>query len=155
MRNKRYYLAHSCTLIGSVRRWELYVQGHYNIDLINPFRGNKWENVDELVKLRTKRRLNAYVNTLTDDVRLKIVKYDLELLRKCDGLVAVFNEPSIGTVHEIFAAAYLYAMPVYVISRNYTTHPWIVACCKRSHGRAFTSRKAFEQYLEKKGMRRM
>jgi hypothetical protein len=55
---------------------------------------------------------------------------------------------------EIIMAAYVYRMPVYVICRKYVHHPWIVYLCKESGGQAFTSRKAFEDYLTKQGLRR-
>ena len=152
--NKRYYIGHSCELIESVRLWELKIQGKYKIDLINPFKGNKFENMEELKQLKTRKKLLAYMKTLSDETNEKIVTYDLELLRKCDGVVALFNNPSVGTAMEIFAGAYLYRIPVYVICRNYIHHPWIAHLCWVSGGGAFTSRKKFEEYLTKLGLRR-
>ena len=154
MVKERFYLAHSCELIDSVRRWELRMQGKYNVDLINPFKGNQFENMEELRKLTTRKKLLSYMKTLNEETCEKIVTYDLELLRKCDGVVAIFNTPSVGTAMEIFAASYVYRMPVYVICRSYVHHPWIAHLCWISGGQAFTSRKAFEQFLATKGMRR-
>jgi len=154
MVKKKYYLGHSCELIDSVRKWELKMQGKYNIDLINPFKGNQFENMEELRKLTTRKKLLDYMKNLDEETCRKIVTYDLELLRKCDGVVALFNNPSVGTAMEIFAGAYLYRMPVYVICRSYVHHPWIYHLAKTSGGEVFTSRAAFEQYLKNKGLRR-
>jgi len=151
---KKYYLAHSCELIDSVRKWELKVQGRFKVDLINPFKGNEFENMEELRQLTTRTKLLQYMRTLDEDTCQKIVEYDLELLRKCDGLIAVFRNPSLGTAMEIFSAAYLYRIPCYIICRKYIYHPWIVHLAKRSGGEVFSSRTAFEKYLEKQGFQR-
>ena len=154
MVKEQFYLAHSCELIDSVRKWELKVQGKYYIELINPFKGNQFENMEELRKLTTRKKLLEYMKTLNEEVCEKIVTYDLELLRKCDGVVALFNNPSVGTAMEIFAGAYMYRMPVYVICRSYINHPWIAHLCWVSGGKAFTSRVAFEEFLKERGLRR-
>lgn len=151
---KKYYLAHSCELIDSVRKWELKVQGKFKVDLINPFKGNEFENMEELRKLTTRKKLLQYMRTLDDETCRKIVEYDLDLLRKCDALIAVFRNPSVGTAMEIFAAAYLYRIPIYVICQKYIYHPWLVHLAVRSGGEVFSSRKAFENFLEKNGLRR-
>jgi len=151
---KRFYLAHSCELIDSVRKWELKIQGKYNIDLINPFKGNKFENMEELRKLTTRRKILHYMRHLDEETCKKIVTYDLALLRKCDGLVGLFNHPSVGTAQEIFAAAYLYRIPCYVICRSYIHHPWVTYLCKISGGKVFSSRRAFERFLTKEGLKR-
>ena len=151
---ERFYMAHSCQLIDSVRRWEIKMQGKYKIDLINPFKGNKFENMEELRKLTTQKKLLAYMKGLTTNTCEMIVSYDLELLRKCDGVVAIFNTPSLGTAMEIFAGAYLYRMPVYVICKDYIYHPWISHLCFISGGAVFKSRSAFERFLTERGLRK-
>ena len=72
----------------------------------------------------------------------------------CDALMDAQFEGDTGRAMEIFAGAYLYRMPVYVICRSYVHHPWIYYLCKKSGGAVFTSRKAFEQYLEDIGLKR-
>ena len=149
MKKAKWYLAHSCQLIESVRRWELRVQGHYNVDLINPFNRNEFENVEHLKTLKSKRKILAYMKTLDEDTCDKIVKHDLDLLRKSDGVVAVFNDFTAGTMMEVFAGAYLYRIPVYIISpKKY--HPWVRSLATR----LFTSRRAFEQWLDEEGYRK-
>lgn len=141
-----YYLAHSAELISSVRKWELKIQNKYYIDLKNPFK-NEHENIFALKKLKSRKAILEYMATLTDEVRAAIVQADLDLLRKCDGIVAIFNEPSIGTAQEIFAAAFLYRIPVYVICKGYSVHPWIFHCCRVTGGKAFKTRVEFERML--------
>ena len=70
----RLYLAHSVQLIDSVRRWELHVQGCYNIDLINPMRNNKFENYNELRKLKNKHNVLNYMKTLNTLINKKQLK---------------------------------------------------------------------------------
>ena len=151
---RKYYLAHSCLLIKQVRRWELKIQGRYNVDLVNPFNRNEFENVKLLATLRTRKRLSAYMQTLDDEVCKKIVEHDLELLRKCDGLVAVFNIPTAGTMMEIFCAAWLYRVPVYIIGGDEIAHPWIKHMAKITNGGLFRTKRAFEKWLEEQGLRK-
>lgn len=154
-KNDRLYLGHSCELIDSVRRWEVRIEAKYRIDLINPFKGNSFENMDELRKLTTRRQLLRYMKTLDEETNNKIVKYDLELERKCDGVVAIMNNPSIGTSQEIIAGALMYQMPVYVICGAYVSHPWICYLTRISGGKSFKTRRQFEKYLDEQGLRRV
>ena len=151
---KKYYLAHSCQLIEQARRWEIKIQGRYYVDLVNPFNRNTFENVDHLKRLKTKRRLRAYMKTLDDEICKQIVDHDLGLLRKCDGVVAYFNDYTAGTMMEIFAGAYLYRIPVYVIGGGAIYHPWLQHLVQISGGMRFKTRREFEQWLEEQGLRR-
>jgi len=151
-KDPKYYLAHSVELINSVRKWELKMQSKYDIDLINPFLGNTFENVEELKSLGTRKKVIDYMSRKIGlDLSIKIVKYDLELLRKCDGLVAVFKSPSIGTAQEIFVAAYIYRIPVFVICYNYTKHPWLQTLATLSGGQVFKYKTHFEKWLHEQG----
>ena len=117
-------------------------------------RNNKFENYNELRKLKNKHNVLNYMKTLNTLINKKIVENDLDILRRCDGLVAVFKEPTIGTAQEIFAAHFLFHMPVYVICGEYTVHPWIAYIVKESGGRAFKYRKEFERWLEQGGLKK-
>jgi nucleoside 2-deoxyribosyltransferase len=150
----KFYLAHSVELIAAVRKWEFHVQGNYYIDMINPFRSNTFENIAELQKLKSRKKILKYMQTLDLETCQKIVTHDLGILRKCDGIVAVFNQPSVGTAQEIFAAYYLYQLPVYVIAGEYSKHPWIYWICVSSGGNAFKTKKDFEAYVESKGLKK-
>jgi len=150
----KFYLAHSVELIDSIRRWELKVQGAYYVDMVNPFKSNTFENISELRRLKTRKKILKYMQTLDLNICHKIVTHDLGILRKCDGIVAVFNQPSVGTAQEIFAAYFLYQLPVYVIAGEYSQHPWIYWICVTSGGQAFKTRKDFEDYLTSEGLRK-
>lgn len=150
----RFYLAHSVELIVPVRRWELHIQGHYNIDLVNPFKTNKFEDQFVLKKLKTRKKILEYMQTLDMEICQMIVEHDLKILRKCDGCVAIFNTPSIGTAQEIFAAHYLYHLPVYVIAGEYSRHPWIAHICAISGGMTFFKKQEFEAFLLAKGLKK-
>ena len=153
-KKQRLYLAHSCELIDSVRKWEVRIEAKYRIDLINPFKGNSFENMSELRKMKSRKKLLKYMETLDHETNAKIVEYDLALERKCDGVVAIFNSPSIGTSQEIIMAHYSYQIPVYVICGDYISHPWIDYITRESGGKAFKTRRQFEKYLDKQGLKR-
>lgn len=79
---------------------------------------------------------------------------DLTLIRQSDGLVAFFDDPTIGTCQEIFAAAYLYNMPVYVITSKYRYHAWLRALVALSGGKIFDNMIEFTKWLEERGLKR-
>ena len=150
----RLYLAHSVAIIESVRRWELHVQGQYNIDLINPMHNNKFENYQELKKLKTQKNILKYMQGLDTMTNKMIVEGDLNLLRRCDGLLAVFKTPTIGTIQEIFAAHFLFNMPVYIIGGEHIVHPWLSYIVEKSGGRKFKYRVEFERWLKEQGLKK-
>lgn len=152
---KTYYFAHSCQLINTARRWQLKIEGRYNLKLTNPFLCNDFESVDLIKNLKTKRKLIAYTKTLSIDLCTKIVERDLELLRQSDGLIALFGDYTAGTMMEIMTAAYLYKIPVFIICGEFRFHPWLQYLAKISGGGIFKTRKAFEEYLDKKRMRKL
>jgi hypothetical protein len=151
---RTFYLAHSGSLIKSVRAWELKVQGKYEIDLINPFKSNTFEHVEELIKLNTEKKMFKYLQSLSEETCHQIVDRDLEMIRKCDGIVAIFSSPTVGTAMEIFAASWVFRIPVFIICGKYGAHPWLRSLAVRSGGAVFKTRVEFERYLDKEGLRR-
>ena len=141
-----YYLAHNFYTREKIRRWELRLEGRYNIDLDNPFYDNP-ERAEEMYVLDTfkdeSRDQKAYLSTR---VAIDIVEDDLEKIRKSDGLVAIANDTRIGTPMEIFYASRILRIPVYVITRKHATHPWIIVHATM----IFSCRKEFEDYISLK-----
>ncbi|MFP4017809.1 MAG: hypothetical protein ACLFUH_01030 [Bacteroidales bacterium] len=76
---------------------------------------------------------------------------DLGLIRHSDGLIVLLEETTIGTSMEIFAAAYLYGLNVYIVTQKYQNHPWIVALVMKSCGCIFNTLEELEKELFKKG----
>jgi nucleoside 2-deoxyribosyltransferase len=117
------YLAHPIRYRHVVRRQELRFEERYpSISLINPFYDTGRTDID----LIDKGMLDRY------GVDPIIVERDLQLLRSCDGLLAVpCGHESYGTAMEI-SYAYQYGLPVYVIENTeLARHIWIRYHAKR------------------------
>jgi len=120
----------------------------FNIKLINPFYNNECENIDELKNIHTKTALTRYLNSLTTEQCFCIMENDLELIRKSDGVVAYFDNPTIGTCQEIIMAGYVYRIPVYIITKKYTNHPWLISIALKSGGQIFKNRTEFKKFAK-------
>lgn len=152
---KKYYLAHSFILRNIVRQWQLVIEKEYDMILINPFYRNKWEmeQIKKMESLPDEQQDKGLPEWSILDC-LRIVEEDLNLIRQSDGLVSFFDRPTIGTCQEIFAAAYLYRIPVYVITGKYDKHPWIRALVSLSNGKIFKTMKEFREWLEERGLKK-
>lgn len=148
MKNKKtkiLYLAHNFLTRKSMRKWELKIEGKYNIILDNPFYDNP-ERADEMKTLDKytdgSRKQRDYLSTrCTWD----IVEDDLTKIRKSDGIIAFAHDVRIGTPMEIFYAARVLRIPVYVVTKKWAEHPWM-----KEHARfIFKNRDALEKYLAK------
>ena len=152
---KTYYLAHSVPLWKFVRKWQLNVEKKYRIKFKNPFFRNKWE-IEQMQKIEKlpKEEQAKGLESLTLQSCFRIMNEDLTLIRQSDGLVAFFDDPTIGTCQEIFAAAYLYNMPVYIITSKYKHHAWLRALAALSGGKIFDNMIEFTNWLKKRGLKR-
>jgi len=140
------YLAHNFNMRKSVRKWELYIEGKYNIILDSPFYNNpnRAEEMNILDSMKDGgRNQRNYLSTRSSK---SIVEDDLDKIRKSDGLIAIANDTRIGTPMEIFFAGRILRIPVYVISKKYFRHPWI----KEHATKIFKSRKEFERFVKDK-----
>lgn len=138
------YLAHNFEQRKRIRKWELQVEGKYNINLDNPFYDNKQRTdmikLDDMVEDSKEQREYFKKRDTTN-----LVEQDLEKIRKSDGLVAIANSVRIGTPMEIFYAARILRIPVYIITIKYPYHPWI----KKHATEIFESRIKFEEFVKK------
>lgn len=140
------YLAHNFNTRKTIRKWELKIEGKYNISLDNPFYDNP-HRIPEMKVLDSmkdgKRNQKLYLSKRSSK---NIVEDDLEKIRKSDGIVALANDTRIGTPMEIFFAGRILRIPVYVITKQYPEHPWI----KEHAAKVFANRKEFEQFVKRK-----
>jgi len=152
----KFYLAHSLIHRIKIRRWQLSVEKIFDLKFINPFYNNQHERkeIKILDSLGTKRERDKYQQSWTIKTCNKIVDIDLELIRMSNAVVAYFEVVTIGTIQEIIITAYIYRMPVYVITKNYGHHCWLRSLVDRSHGKIFKTRAEFKKYLEKEGLRK-
>lgn len=139
------YLAHNFELRKGIRKWELQIEGKYNINLTNPFYdGSQRSDMEKLDKMRdgSKEQREYFKTRDTTD----LVERDLTKIRKSDGIVAFANVTRVGTPMEIFFAARILRIPVYIITKKYPFHPWI----KKHATEIFRNRHDFELYVKKK-----
>lgn len=140
------YFAHNFLTRKQMRKWELKIEGKYNINLDNPFYDNP-DRAEEMVILDSykdaSRKQRDYLSTRSSR---DIVEDDLEKIRKSDGIVTVITIASIGTPMEIFFASRILRIPVYIVTRKYAKHPWIIEHATK----IFETRKNFEQFIKQK-----
>lgn len=149
------YLAHSFILRQVVRKWQKQIESKYNVKFINPFYRNRWEmkQVEKMEKLPQKLQDKGFPNWNITDC-LRIMEEDLNLISQSDYMIALFDNPSIGTCQEIFAAAYIYNIPVYIITDKYKSHPWLRALSHLSNGKIFKDMIEFTKWLDKEGLKK-
>ena len=139
------YLAHNFLTRKKIRKWELRIERKYNINLDNPFYDNP-ERAEEMLILDSytdcSRKQRSYLSTRSS---YNIVEDDLEKIRKSDGIIAVLNDVRIGTPMEVFYASRVLRLPVYVVTRKYAAHPWVIELATK----IFASKKELEKYLAK------
>lgn len=144
-----YYIAHGCLEHQRIREWQLKMQEKYGVELRNPFYNET--RIENMEGVETEEDLENLLNQLTPTECARIMNNDLGLIRHSDGLIVLLEEATIGTSMEIFAAAYLYDLNVYVVTQKYQNHPWIVALVMKSCGRIFNSLEELEKELFKTG----
>lgn len=140
------YLAHNFLTRKNIRKWELKMEKKYNINLDNPF----YDNPDRAEEMKI---LDSYTdcsreqrNYLSTRSSKNIVEDDLEKIRKSDGLVAVMNDVRVGTPMEVFFAARVLRIPVYIITISYRYHPWVAEYATQ----IFSTLGEFEQFVKRK-----
>jgi nucleoside 2-deoxyribosyltransferase len=145
MTTKTLYLAHNFNTRKSIRKWELKIEGKFNLDLDNPFYDNpkRAAEMEVLDSMRDgNRKQRDYLSQRSAE---SIVEDDLDKIRKSDGLLAIANDTRIGTPMEIFFAGRILRIPVYIVSKKYAKHPWIVQHATMT----FSSMAEFEKFAEK------
>lgn len=115
---KTFYLAHPTVTKNEVREWELSVEKKYNINLLNPFFDNYTKDATKLVEGK------IYVQN--PDYRF-IVEEDLKAIDRCDGILAILTENSMGTAMELFYNSVHLSKPTYIIIEDskLIQHPWM------------------------------
>lgn len=142
---KTLYLAHNFEIRKKIRKWELRIESKYNLNLDNPFYDtDQRTDMLELDQMKdgSKEQREYFKNRDTEE----LVDRDLEKIRKSDGLVAMANVTRIGTPMEIFFAARILHIPVFIITQKYIYHPWI----KKYATKIFPHRRAFEEFVKDK-----
>jgi len=138
----RYYLAHPIGTRHDVRAWELEFEKRTGIELGNPFYDNT-ERDD--IKAIDEGRTDPFDARLDSD---GIVEGDLKMIDERDGLVAMVSRtiPSIGTFCEVWHT-FRTKKPVFIISPDWYTHPWLIYVAKHSGGFVVKTVEEFEQRI--------
>lgn len=140
-----FYLAHNFESRKMVRKWELKMEGKYNIILDNPFFDNPERALDMKVIDSFKDSSKEQKEFMSTRSAFDIVEDDLDKIRKSDGIVALAETTRIGTPMEIFFAGRILRIPVFVVTKKYARHPWITMHAKKIFG----SLREFEKYVDK------
>lgn len=150
------YLAHSLSKRKQIRKWQLFIEKNYNIKFMNPFYNNQYERaeIEKLDAMKTKKERREYQQSWDIKICKRIVDIDLSLVRKSDGVVSYFQQPTIGTCQEIIMAAYVYRIPVYIIAGKFRYHPWLITMANESKGKIFKNRTEFKKWLIENGYKR-
>jgi len=135
------YLAHPFEMRYEVRDWEKEFESRNPVRLVNPFYDVAREDMrkfDEgLAEPRTIK---------TSDEGLYIVERDLELINRCDGLLAFItkDKESLGTPMEFFYSSRILRKPTYAITHDMDGHPWVRGLATE----VFRTPNDFEKYIQ-------
>ena len=138
---KKLYLAHPLEMREEIRKIELKIEKCIDIELVNPF--------FDLIKRDlsgVNKDLNKYWQNLDYN---NIVENDLRAIEYCDGIVAYIErkQPTIGTLFEIWHCYKVLQKPVFIVSPDSNSHPWIRHIVEKSAGKSFDNWIQFANYM--------
>lgn len=143
---KTLYMAHNFLTRKKIRLWELKIEGKYNVNLDNPF----YDNPDRAAEMLTLDSMRDFSKKQMEYFHTRnpkdIVEDDLEKIRKSDGIIALMNDVRVGTPMEVFFAARVLRIPVYIVTKRHAFHPWVIQHATK----IFPNRKELEQFLKNK-----
>jgi hypothetical protein len=131
------YLAHPTDSDTKLNEWAIDFSNRTGINVINPFKVNKFENLIVLPENKDEYyQLIDYKNIVKEDLRI--------LYNDIDAVVAfVDGNISYGTPMEMICAK-LKKIPVYsIISNGHENHPWLKYCSEKT----FTNKDDFEKWI--------
>jgi len=137
MKKLKLYLAHNLDTRHEIRKWELYIEKNYNIELVNPFYDNKRNDIADLDAGKITRW------QLNDKRCHALVKRDLKAVDDCEGILAFVTHGVIGTMLEI-GHARATRKKIFIISKDYIMHPWVRVYADYR----FATKEEFEEWLK-------
>jgi len=136
MKKLKLYLAHNLDTRHEIKKWELYIENKYPVQLLNPFYDIKRNDISDLDSGKITRW------QLNDKRCHALVKRDLKAIDHCEGILA-FVTGSIGTTLEI-GYARATNKKIFVISKDYIMHPWLRVYANYR----FATKEEFEEWLK-------
>lgn len=144
---RKFYLAHPLSDRKEIRKWQEKMESMYNVEFYNPFYEQHRKEIEDLDKLKSKKKRYEYKKNMTAQTCGQIIRWDLDMVRKSDGIVAFVRPGVMGTVMEIFYASYMLRLPVYIITDKYNaTHPWL----RTLSDEIYSDKDDFEDIIEDK-----
>jgi len=139
----RLYLAHPLDLRHEIREIELAIEQETGVELLNPFYDT---GRDDIYRIDRGEIPRSDPNLDHNAIVLK----DLGNIEASDGVVAFIKRGtySIGTICEIWFCAAQLKRPVYVVSEDSLTHPWVRYVIETSGGKGFESWNDFKYFLK-------
>lgn len=142
----KFYIAHSVINREYIRDTVCPALQAAGITTVNPLYeddGTARKNRGEIAAL-DRGELKPYFKMNKTDA-FRIVAGDLAFIDKSDGIIAIVDDPSIGTSMEIFYGSFCREKPVYVITKKYKNHVWL----RRFATRIFDSLESLIEYFSK------
>jgi nucleoside 2-deoxyribosyltransferase len=136
------YLAHPLDLRHEIRAIELAIEKETGIELLNPFYDT---GRDDIYRIDAG-EIDRHAPDLDHNA---IVFKDLGNIEACDGIVAFIKRGtySIGTICEMWDTAMIKRKPVFVVSEDSLSHPWVRFVIEHSKGRGFKTWTDFKLFL--------
>lgn len=151
----RLYFANNFDDRHELRKFELKIEQVYNIELFNPFYDTDRDDVVQLDKHgATREQLRSLMADFSIDSCKELVERDLKEIRYSDGILTVIKSASMGTSMEIIMAGYIYRIPIYAITKNFHTHPWLRYIVSVTGGKIFKTKNEFKAWLKQNGYER-
>lgn len=131
-----FYLAHPFDSRKEMRNWELRLETHRGLNIVNPFYDLTRDDVISVDEGRTGR----YEKLDPDELVIR----DLKAIGSVDGIIAYINgDLSYGTIMEIVYASKM-SKEIHIICTNgHERHPWLVFHADH----IYTSKEEFEESL--------
>lgn len=157
MKKIKLYLSHPILMRTEVRQWELYIEGKYNINLLNPFY-EKSQLETKIIRTLDKEGEFNYSKKISDEIVMK----DEHLIKNADGLLSMMGDAlAIGTPMELYFSYRVCHKPTFVIAPNAVitkdgkwspvgNHPWVQAHTDKW----FSNKELFEKFISSGGLSR-
>ena len=131
----KFYLAHPFSTRKEMRVWELHLETHFEVDILNPFYDLDRDDV---------KAIDEGTRSVYSEDAKAVVERDKAAISKCDAMIAyVDGSRSIGTFMEI-GYAYDMGTPVHLIcTSGEQAHYWL----KYHSDRVYLSLQEFEDSL--------
>jgi hypothetical protein len=141
-----FYLANQFRNRHKALEFQKLMEYYHHLKLLNPFYDLQREDIEKIDEME--RQGKKCYPDYDDDKAKTIVYGDLSAIPQTDGIVCIlFDRDALGSYMEMFYAAYMLKLPVYLICYDeyVQCHLWPRVLCHK----IFKSIEEFEDYVER------